>query len=209
MLDPGDEPGLGICSRVTVVETIDIGQNHQQIGLGQVSHQSRKIVVVTETDFVHHHRVVLVDDRNDAEVEQRHEGIAGVEKTPPVGQIVPGQQNLRDSPITDTKSVFVKAHQPALADSRCCLLEGNGRRPADNAKIALTGSYRTGRNQQHLVALLDQLAEIGDQRMDNGRINTIGTDQHTTADLDDDPFNFCQKFFAHARSLFANRHNCL
>jgi hypothetical protein len=48
-----------------------VGQDHQRVGVDQVGHQRAERVVVADLDLVGDHRVVLVDDRHDAQPEQR------------------------------------------------------------------------------------------------------------------------------------------
>ena len=49
--------------RVAVVEPVDVGEQHEQVGVHQVGDQRGEPVVVAEADLVGGDRVVLVDDR--------------------------------------------------------------------------------------------------------------------------------------------------
>ena len=53
-----------------VVQPVDVGQQHQRVGVHEVRDQRREPVVVAEPDLVGGDGVVLVDDRHDAELEQ-------------------------------------------------------------------------------------------------------------------------------------------
>ena len=64
-----------------------IGQQNQQIGVDQVRHQRRQIVVVADLDFLGRHDVVLVDDRHDLPLEQREQRVARVQVALAVGQV--------------------------------------------------------------------------------------------------------------------------
>ena len=54
-----------------------VGQQDQQVGPHQMGHQSGQSVVVTEPDLLIGHRVVLVDHRDHAQVEQSARGSGG------------------------------------------------------------------------------------------------------------------------------------
>src|SRR5690606_24985221 len=89
----GDQPRSGTARR-TVVQAVDVGEQEQQVGVHEVGHQCGEPVVVTEPDLGGRDRVVLVDDRDHAELEQLGEGLAGVAVVRPTGDVVQGQQHL-------------------------------------------------------------------------------------------------------------------
>ncbi len=51
--------------RILVVDTLDIAQDHQQIGFEKRRYQGRQMIVVAELHLLDGHGVILVDDRND------------------------------------------------------------------------------------------------------------------------------------------------
>ncbi len=67
-----------IVAGIGSVETVGVGQQHQQVRLDQQRHLRRQGVVVTETELVGRGGVVLVDDRHYFPVEQTLESVAGV-----------------------------------------------------------------------------------------------------------------------------------
>ena len=77
-----------------VIEAIDDAEQHQQRRLEQVRDQGGEVVVVAEADLGHADGVVLVDDRQAAPLEQRDDGVAGVEVARPAVEVAGGQQNL-------------------------------------------------------------------------------------------------------------------
>ena len=83
--------GGRIFARIGGVQAFLIGQDHQRIGFDQIGDQGAQGVVVTELDFVGDHRVVLVDDRQDLVLQQRHQGGAGIQIAFAVGQIGMGE----------------------------------------------------------------------------------------------------------------------
>ena len=92
---PGHRLRIGVERRVRGIEPVPVGQDVQLVGLHQVRHQPGQGVVVPEPDLVGRDPVVLVHDRRRPEVEQGAKARPGVEITPPVGEVVMGEQQLR------------------------------------------------------------------------------------------------------------------
>ena len=65
---------LGNDARIGGVQAALVGQDHQRIAFDQVGDQGAKRIVVPEADFIGDHSVIFVDDRNDAEGKERHDG---------------------------------------------------------------------------------------------------------------------------------------
>ena len=65
--------------RIGVHQPGRVGEQDQQIGADELGHQRGDAVVVAEADLVVGDRVVLVDDRHDAELEQALDGGPGVQ----------------------------------------------------------------------------------------------------------------------------------
>ncbi len=63
---------------VAVVEGVDVGEQDHRVGVGQMGDQRGEAVVVAEADLVGGHGVVLVDDRDDAQLQQPRQGALGV-----------------------------------------------------------------------------------------------------------------------------------
>ena len=66
----------------------------EEVGADQVGDEGGEAVVVAVADLVVGHRVVLVDDRHGAEVEEAAQGLAGVEVLGAVDEVVGGEQHL-------------------------------------------------------------------------------------------------------------------
>ena len=58
-----DERRIRALTGVTVHQPVLIRENQQGIGIHQISHQCRQGVVVSQTNFIRHDRVVFVHDR--------------------------------------------------------------------------------------------------------------------------------------------------
>src|SRR5574343_1098179 len=65
-----DQGGAGVFARVGGVETLLIGQDNQGVGFNEVGDQRAQRVIVTKTDLVRGAGVIVVDDRQDAQIEQ-------------------------------------------------------------------------------------------------------------------------------------------
>ena len=93
--DDRDVRGGRIAPRVGGVEAVDVGQQHQLVGLDHLGDARGQAVVVAEADLGGRHGVVLVDHRDAAEAEQRVQRGARVEVAAAVLGVVQRQQQLR------------------------------------------------------------------------------------------------------------------
>ncbi len=116
-----DQLRIGVVARVGIEHAVTVGQDHQQVGFHEVSHQRRQSVVVTEANLVGHHCVVFVDHRHHAQLDEGAQGAARIEVAFAVGQVVMGQQDLRGMLAVLAKTRLPGLHQAHLADGRCCL----------------------------------------------------------------------------------------
>ncbi len=89
-----DRQGRGINPGVAGVQASHVGKTDQQVGLGKVGYQGGQGVVVAKTQLLHRHGVVLVNDRQNLPVQQGEQGVAGVEVTVAVREVVVGEQDL-------------------------------------------------------------------------------------------------------------------
>ena len=139
--------------RIIVVEALAVGEQDGDFGLHQIGDQRGQRVVVAEADFVVDHRVVLVDDRNDAERQQRAQRVARVQVALAVGEIGVGQKHLRGDDAETAEGALITLRQPHLPDrGRGLQLVqfGRARLPA-HALHAL--HHRARRHQQNLRAV--------------------------------------------------------
>ncbi len=122
-------PGPGPRRR-PVVEGVDVGEQHQGVGVHQVRHQGGQPVVVAEPDLVGGHRVVLVHHRHHAEPEQLVRGCAGRWRSGCAGpcrrrSAAPARPSARAG-----EGMGVAGHQQPLADAGRGLLGGQVARAA-------------------------------------------------------------------------------
>ena len=77
-----DESGVGVFFRVGGVQAVDVGEQHQQVGLGTAGHDGAQGVVVAYGDLFRCHRVVLVDDGQGVQLQQTVQSV--LEVLPPL-----------------------------------------------------------------------------------------------------------------------------
>ena len=109
--------GVRILARVRRVKASLVGQDNQHIGFNQIGDQSTQRVVVTELDFVVDDRIVFVDDRHNAQLEQSQQGGPCVEVTLPIRQVGMCQKHLGAAKAVFAQLGFIHLGQAHLPDS--------------------------------------------------------------------------------------------
>ena len=107
----------------------DVGEQHEELGADQVRHEGGQAVVVAEADLLVGHRVVLVDDRDHAKVDQMAQGPARVQVLGAVHEVERRQQHLAGEEAVRLEAVLPEPHEAMLADGRDGLQHGRIRRP--------------------------------------------------------------------------------
>ena len=92
-------------------------------------HQGGQAIVVTEADLLVGDGVVLVDDRDHAQVGQVPQRPAGVEVLRAVHEVERGQQDLPGQHAVRLEAVLPQAHEAVLPDGRDGLQDGGVRGP--------------------------------------------------------------------------------
>ncbi len=128
--------GGGVLPRIGGVETVDVRQQHQQVGADHLGHAGGQAVVVAVADFLGGDRVVLVDHRRDAERQQGLHGGAGVQPAAPRLGVVAGQQHLGRLEAVGFEGLFPGAHEQALAGGGGGLFLGQFQRTPAQAEAA-------------------------------------------------------------------------
>ena len=111
-----DERGVGVTPRVAGQQPGGVGQQDQEPGPDQMGDQGGQAVVVPEADLLVGHRVVLVDHRDDTQLEQASERLAGVQVLAAVDEVEGGQQHLAGRQSVGAERVAPHPHQQVLAD---------------------------------------------------------------------------------------------
>lgn len=98
LLDIGDPDSIRVVLGVGIIQSVNIGQDYEKIGIGEAGNVSREGIVVAESTVVHDLRggygVVLVDDGNDAHLEKSLYCICYVGSRELVRDAVLGEKDL-------------------------------------------------------------------------------------------------------------------
>ena len=104
--------------RMLRVDAVDLGQEHEQARAHEQRGVRRERVVVAERDLVGRGRVVLVHDRDDAELQQRAERVAQVHVARAVTDVGGGEEHLRGLEPFAPQGGAPRALEPRLPDGR-------------------------------------------------------------------------------------------
>ena len=182
------DAGAARAGRVAGPERVDVGEQHQQVGVDERGDERGEAVVVAEPDLLGGHRVVLVDDRHGPQVEQLAQRPVRVAVVRAPGHVVHREQDLPDGAAVPGERGRVPSDQQALADAGGGLLGGQVARAPGQPQRGEPGGDRAGGDQHHLASGGGQLAERVDERVDAGVVQAAGRGgQRGRTDLDDDP----------------------
>ena len=90
-----DQLGRRVGARVGGEQPGRVGEQHQQIGVDVVGDERGDAIVVAVAQLVAGDRVVLVDDRDAAELDQPQQRLAGVQVLAAIDEVVRHEQHLR------------------------------------------------------------------------------------------------------------------
>ena len=173
--------------RVTGVEAVHVAEQDQCVGMHQVRDQRGQPVVVAEPDLVGRDRVVLVDHRHDAELEQPPEGLVSVAVVTVPGDVVDGEQHLTDLEAVPPEAMRVVPHQQALTHRRRRLLGGEILRTRLQAERGQAGRDRARGDEHDFPAGQPSGGECGHQLLDPRRVDSARRGrQRRRTDLDHD-----------------------
>ena len=194
--------GAGVAARIGRVEAVDVGEQHQELGLDQVGDQRRQPIVVAELDLVDGDGVVLVHHRQHAELEQRRDRVARVGEAAPVGDVLGGEQDLRDLLARGREMRGVGAQQRGLARRGGRLLDRDGAGAVLEPELTATRRHRARGHQHHVEPAAASREELAAQRRDGGVVELTARRQHLRADLDHQPADLLEvgRARVHARS---------
>ncbi len=112
-----DELRVGILVRICCVQAIDIRQQQEAVGTRHLRYACSQPVVISISNLGRGHRVILIDDRHGAELQQRRQRGAGIEITPADFAVLEREQHLRDRDTLFFQQLFVRMRQADLAHS--------------------------------------------------------------------------------------------
>ena len=156
-------------TRVAVEQAVDVGQQHQQVGVHEVRDQRGQPVVVAEADLGRGDGVVLVHDRHRAELAQPLEGPVGVAVVPAPGHVVDGEQHLAGDQPVPGEPVGVAVHEQALPDAGRRLLGGEVARAPGQPERRQPGGDGARAHQHHVV-----VAAVGGGQHVDERVEPVG-----------------------------------
>jgi hypothetical protein len=113
---------FGDQTRIMGVEAGGIGQDHQQPGGNEVRDNRGEPIVVSESELIDHHGVVLVDNRYNTKAEEAVKGGPSMEVRLAARQDIAGQEYLADHEVVVRERTRVELDELALADG-CSRLE--------------------------------------------------------------------------------------
>ncbi len=112
---------VGVARWIGRVQTIHVGEQHEAVGARHLGDARREPVVVTIADLGCGHGVVLVDDRDRAEPQQRIERAARIQVATPHFGVAEGEQHLRDRAFVLLEHFLPRVRKTNLPDGRCGL----------------------------------------------------------------------------------------
>ena len=115
-LDQRNEIGGHARLRRRVVEAVDVGQQHQQVGARHGGDARREPVVVAVADLVGGDGVVLVDHRHAAPFEQLADGRARIEIAAALLGVAQGEQDLSGRDAVPAERLRPGARERDLPD---------------------------------------------------------------------------------------------
>ena len=149
--DLADDARVGIAPRVGRVETVGIGQQDQFLGAHQHRHLRRQEVVVPERDLVGRGRVVLVDDRQHAPLQQLGERLARVQVVGAGAHVKEREQHLGAGQALRAQQLVIDPVQLALPHRARGLQLADRGRPLPQLHDAHAARDRAARNENHLA----------------------------------------------------------
>ena len=158
--DRRDQLGSRARPRIGGEHALRVGQHHQQLGAEQDRHLRREEVVVAEGDLVGRGRVVLVDHRDHAPLEQLAQRLARVQVVGPGADVEERQQHLGGRHAARAQQLVVDLVELALADRAGGLQLVDGARPHRERHHPHPAGDRAAGDDDQLAAGVVQLGEL-------------------------------------------------
>ena len=158
---------------ILLIQAVDIRQDHQQVRLHDIRHNSGKGVVIPEilaVQLVDGYGVVLINYRDDPHFHQGLKGVDHVLFAVVMLHHVPGQKNLGHGAVVFPEQLVIDKHQLALAYRRHRLLFPSLLRPLLQTQLSYSHADGAGADQDHLPAGILQIAQHLAQVVDSADI---------------------------------------
>ena len=114
----GNELGVGVRVRITVVKAIDIREDDHEVGIDQARGQRGERVVVAELDLLDGNGVVLVDDGHHAQLQQAQKRVAGMQIRMAICRIAAGEQHRGGDDAVGREHLGIRRGQSRLPNRR-------------------------------------------------------------------------------------------
>ena len=170
---------------MAIIQTVDVGQQQHSAGLRRLRHTRRKAIIVAKADFLGGHRVILVNHRHRARIQQAGQRGGGVQIAPAILKILQRQQQLRRIQPMRAQQFGPQARQRDLAHRRRRLRIGKAASPA----LVQPEPPRAQRNcargyDDHILPARARRRDFFHQPCQPGTARAILAHQQRRADLD-------------------------
>lgn len=169
------------------VNAVNIGDQHEEVGLTDDGYVGGEFIVITEDDLIYGNGIILVDDGNVAKLQQLMQGVFDVLPGGVIVEIAVGEQALRYLQPKAPKHFVKNADELRLADSGQGLF-GFNQRGTDFMQFCKLpgGGNSAGGHQDDIVGSADR-QNLPGQVFDGGVGNPVApVGQGGSTDLDDD-----------------------
>ena len=186
---------IRIDGRIGGVQAVDRSKQYQQIGVNSPRHPRREVVVVTESrtcKLIDGYDIVLVDDRDDTEIEKRRKRIPNVQiaqllaPCASLAHIIQRQEHLCNGDAGQLEEVLVDVHQVTLPDGGEGLTELHAG-VINGGNRATPRRHSAGRDEDQPCALTVEPRHLIDEPRHDFSVRTVrAVGQQGRAGLYDD-----------------------
>ncbi len=166
-----DQRRVRVEARIGGEHARGVGEQHEQVGVHEVGDERGEAVVVAEADLVVGDGVVLVHDRDHAELEQAHQRLPGVQVLTALDEVVRDEQHLRGHETVRREDVVVGAHEAALTDRGERLQRRQVDGPLGQAERGDPGRHGARGDDDDVVAVDAQLRDLVTELLDRGDVD--------------------------------------
>jgi len=177
--------GFGRCGE----QAVDVGKQHQKVRAHHRRDAGRQAVIIAVADLGGGNTVVLVDDRDGLQLQQRRDGRARIEIAAAFLGVAERQQDLPGRQAAIAHHLGPRPRQRDLSDGCRSLAFLELQRPPAEAEHATTERDGAGGDNHNLAAAARERGKVVDERVQPGGVDAaaLAVDQQRRADLDDDP----------------------
>ena len=169
------------------VEAVHVREQHEGVSLNHLGDERGEAIVVAEAQLSGRHRIVFVENRNDAEAEEARQRGAHVRVVVAAHDVVRGQQDLGGVEVMRLEGGRPARHEEALAHRGSGLHARQVLRLRGEAERIKSRCHGAGRHDNDLAVRSSPACNEASHRVDTVQVQTaIVAGQRRRADLDDD-----------------------